>query len=184
MIPLTVLWLPIVLSAIFVFVASNILWQALPFWHRADYGTPLQNEKAIADALRDTKSGQYMAPSVNWGKLSPDEREAMMKGPMAFLIVRNPAKFSFPSAIVSYFIYTLVMSTLIAYVGAVTLKPGTVYLAVFRVIGTAGILTYSFGSVADSIWYGKPWRATAKQIADGVLYGLLTAGTFGWLWPH
>lgn len=183
MIPLTTLWLPILLSAVFVFIASNILWMALPFWHRNDYGT-LPDERPVLDALSGAKSGQYLAPHVNWGELAPDERDAMMKRPMAFLLVRNPAKFSFPAALITYFLHTLVMSVLIAYIGAVTLRSGTPYLEVFRVIGTAGILTYSFGSIADSIWYGKPWSVTVKVIIDGIVYGLLIAGTFGWLWPR
>ena len=182
MIPLTMLWLPIVLSVVFVFIASNIMWMALPFWHRADYGK-LPDSSTIVGALTNVSSGQYIAPGGDWGKMSKEEQEAMMKKPMAFLIVRNPARFSFPTTLVKYIIYLLVVQVLIAYVAAVTLRPGTHYLEVFRVVGTAGILAYSFNSIADSIWYGKPWAASMKVFVDGVIYGLLTAGTFGWLWP-
>jgi hypothetical protein len=184
MIPLTTLWLPILLSAVIVFIASNILWMALPFWHRSDYDK-LPNEKAALDAVRDAKSGQYMIPRANFSKLPAEEREAIMKGPMAFMILRNPASdFSFPAALVSYFIYALVISILVAYIPAVTLRPGTQYLEVFRIVGTAGILAYTFGSVPDAIWYGKPWPVVIKNMVDGVIYGLLTAGVFGWLWPR
>lgn len=183
MIPLTTLWLPILLSAVFVFIASSILWMALPFWHRPDYQA-LPNERSVLDALTSAKTGQYMVPHIDGSKLSAEEREAVMKQPMAFLVLRNPGRFSFPAALLTYFVYTLVMSVLIAYIGAVTLQPGTHYLTVFRVIGTAGILTYSFGNVTDSIWYGKPWSSTIKYIIDGIIYGLLIAGTFGWLWPR
>lgn len=183
MIPLTTLWLPILLSTVFVFVASNILHMAIPAWHRADYGQ-LPDEKAVLDGLRAATSGQYIAPHVNWSKLSKEEREVMMKGPMAFLLVRNPMSFSFPKALISYFVYTLIVSILVAYVGAVTLRPGTIGLEVFRVLGTAGILAYAFQSINDSIWYGKPWSATTKDAIDGVIYGLVTAGTFAWLWPR
>ena len=182
MIPLTALWLPILLSAVIVFVASNILWMALPFWHRGDYGA-MANERAALDALRDAKSGQYMLPRVDFGKLTPEQRAEVMKGPMALLIVRNPATFSFPTALTLYFIYTIVISIFVAYIPATTLPPGTPYLQVFRIAGTAGILAYSFGTISDSIWYGKPWSVTVKHIIDGVIYGLLTAGVFGWLWP-
>ena len=183
MIPLTTLWLPILLSVVFVFIASNILHMAIPGWHRADYGK-LPDEPSVLSALAGAKSGQYIAPNVNWNKLAKEERETMMKGPMAFLLLRNPGKFSFPSALISYFIYTLVVTILIAYVGAVTRSQGSDFLDVFRVLGTAGILAYSFQSVNDSIWYGKPWGATTKDIIDGIIYGLLTGATFGWLWPR
>ena len=46
MIPLTTLWLPILLSTVFVFIASNILHMAIPAWHRADYGK-LPDEKPV-----------------------------------------------------------------------------------------------------------------------------------------
>src|SRR5437867_3419973 len=183
MTPLTTLWLPIVVSTVIVFVASNILWMALPFWHRRDYGK-LAEEGRVLDALSAAKSGQYILPFVNWGKLPPAEREEMAKRPMALLLVRNPAKFSFPAALVAWIVDLLVINILIAYIPAVTLRPGTPYLEVFRIVGTAGILAYSFNSVSDSIWYGKPWPVTAKVFVDGITYGLLTAGTFGWLWPR
>jgi len=183
MISLALLWLPILLATIAVFIASNILWMALPFWHRRDYGK-LPDERPILDALGGAASGQYIAPYVNWRKLPPEEREAMMKRPMALLVVRNPAKFSFPAALSAFIVYVLVMTILIAYIPVATLRVGAPHRDVFCIVFVASILTYSFGSVADSIWYGKPWAVTAKEIVDGIIYGLLTAGIFAWLWPH
>lgn len=183
MIALSALWLPILLSAVGVFIASNILWMALPFWHRGDYSA-LPNEKAALDAVRDAKSAQYMIPRFDYGKMTAEQREEAMKQPMALMILRNPARFSFPAALIQYFIYTLVLSFLIAYVPAVTLAPGTPWAKVFQVAGTAGILGFSFGTVTDSIWYGKPWPITIKNIIDGVIYGLLSGAIFGWLWPR
>jgi len=34
-----------------------------------------------------------------------------------------------------------------------------------------------------SIWYRRAWSTTIKATVDGLIYALLTAGTFGWLWP-
>ena len=56
---LSALWLPILLSAVFVFIASNLLWMALPFWHRKDYQR-LPDEAAVLAALKSAKSGQYI----------------------------------------------------------------------------------------------------------------------------
>ena len=47
---LTALWLPILLSAVFVFIASSIIHMA-PLWHRGDYPA-LPNQDRILDALR------------------------------------------------------------------------------------------------------------------------------------
>src|SRR6266542_5109448 len=91
MVTLSMLWLPILLSAVIVFVASNVLWMALPFWHRKDYGK-VPDEKPLLAALTSVKSGQYIAPSVNWNKLTPEEREEVQRGPFAYLLVRNPGR--------------------------------------------------------------------------------------------
>jgi hypothetical protein len=31
---------------------------------------------------------------------------------------------------------------------------------------------------------GMPWSHVPGRVFDGVVYALLTAGVFGWLWPH
>lgn len=177
------LWIPILVSAVFVFIASNILWMALPFWHRKDY-KKLPDEKPVLAALSGAASGQYVVPGMDWSTSTPEERAAIQKGPMALLLVRNPNAFSLGKALTSYFLYTVVISSLVAYITAVMVPSGTHYLRVFRVAGTAGTIAYSFRGVPDSIWYGKPWPVTIKEIIDGVIFGLLIAGTFGWLWPR
>jgi hypothetical protein len=183
MVHLSTLWLPILVSAVFVFIASNLLWMALPFWHRADYQR-LPDEKGVLAALSSAKSGQYIAPVLDWGKATPEERAAAQSGPMALLLVRNPNAFSFGKALTVYFLYTIVISAIVGYITGVVVGPGTLYPRVFRVAGTAAILAYAFRGVPDSVWYGKPWSVTFKEVVDGVIYGLLTAGTFGWLWPR
>jgi hypothetical protein len=177
------LWLPILLSAVICFIAANILWMMLPFWHRKDY-RKLPDEATVLGALASVPSGQYVAPMMDWKNTTLEQRAAAQKGPMATLILRNPMAFSFPRTLVLYFIHLLVVCTFVAYIAGVTLGPGTHYLRVFRVAGTAGILAFAFNSIGDSIWYGKPWPVTFKLIIDGVIFGLLIAGTFGWLWPR
>ena len=180
---LSMLWIPILVSAVFVFIAANLLWMALPFWHRPD-SKKLPDEKAVLAGLTSAASGQYMAPNINWSKATAEEKEAFQNGPMGLLLVRNPNSFSMGKALTLYFLYGVVVSVLVAYVCGVTLAPGTHYLRVFRVAGTAAILAYALRGVDYSVWYGKPWLVTFKELIDGLIYGLLTAGTFGWLWPH
>jgi len=177
------LWLPILLSTVFVFITANILWMAMPFWHRHDYGK-IANDGPIMEILRGTKAGQYMLPSVEWNKLSKEEAKEVMAGPGGLLIVRNPMVFNFPLKLISFFIYNLIVATFIAYVTRLALPAGAPYPHVFRVAATAGFLGYSFNTISDSIWYGKPWAITTRFIVDGIIYGLLIGGTFGWLWPH
>lgn len=182
MVTLSMLWLPILLSAVFIFIASNILWMALPFWHRPDYGR-LPEEKAVQDALVNAKSGQYIVPCVDWGKLSPEEREAMGTRPAALMLVRNPGKFQMGKSLGAWFAYAVVIAIFVAYLTGHTKPAGTPYLEIFRVAGTAAFLAFGFRGIPDSVWYGKPWIVAFKEMIDGLVYSLLVAGTFGWLWP-
>ncbi len=183
MVTLPMPWLPILLSAVFVFIAFNILWLPLPFWHRRDYGK-IANDGPILAVLETLHSGQYMLPSVDWHQLSKEELAAVEAGPGGVLIVRNPMPFNFGSKLASLFIYNLIVATFIAYICRLALHAGAPHPHVFRVAATAGFLGYSFNTIPDSIWYGKPWAITARFVIDGVIYGLLIGGTFGWLWPR
>ena len=183
MVDLTALWLPVLVSAFLVFLAGNVLWMALPFWHRKDYGK-LPDEGRVLDALASAKGGQYIAPCLDWNNMAPEEKKAAMTRPMAFLFLRNPAKFSFGTALALYFLYILVIAIFVGYLTGISRGPGSAGLQVFRVAGTAGIMAFAFGDVGNSIWYGKPWRVTVKQAIDGVIYGLAMGGVFAWLWPH
>jgi hypothetical protein len=82
-----------------------------------------------------------------------------------------------------WFVFCLVISLFVAYLTGRTLGPGADYLAVFRVAGTTAFLGYAAAQATDSIWKGQAWGATCKHLLDGLIYALLTAGTFGWLWP-
>lgn len=182
MVMLSALWLPILLSTVFVFVAANVLWMALPFWHHRDYGQ-IADSEAIVDKLLDTPSGQYMVPSINWGKMNDEQREAVQKRPGGLLLLRNPMQFNMGAALGAFFMYNLVVITIIAYVSSLALPPGSPYPHVFRVAASATFAAYCFNTVSDSIWYGRPWAVTMRFIVDGIIYGLLIGGTFGWLWP-
>jgi hypothetical protein len=55
---------------------------------------------------------------------------------------------------------------------------------VFRFVGATAFMGYSLGILQNSIWYKRSWSTTLKSAFDGLLYGLFTAGTFGWLGPR
>ena len=183
MVTLSMLWLPILLSAIAVLIASNILWMALPFWHNADYGR-VPEEKAILDALSTAKSGQYLVPRVDWRKLSADERQAMQSRPVAYILVRNPAKFSFGPALALFFLYGLAIAVIVGYLTGCSRGPGADSHEVFHFAAIAGFLGFGFRSVSDAIWYGKPWRVAFKEMIDGLIYGMVMGAIFSWLWPR
>ena len=183
MVTLTMLWLPILISALAVFIASNVIWMALPFWHYRDYGR-LSDDKPILDALATAKSGQYITPWMDWKKMTPEERAEVQTRPAAYMLVRNPGRFSFGKALAFYFLYALIVALFVAYLTGRTHGAGTSSLEVFRLAATAGFLAFGFRSVSDAIWYGKPWKVTFKEMIDGLIYGLLVGAVFGWLWPR
>ena len=82
-----------------------------------------------------------------------------------------------------HFLYCLVVSFLAGYVGHAALGHTADYLAVFRIVGTTAFLAYATAHVSAAIWFYQPWSITWKYVFDGLVYGLLTAGVFGWLWP-
>lgn len=186
MVTLVSLWLPIILSAVIVFLASFIVWNVLRY-HRSDFkGMP--GEAALLDAMRrqGLKPGQYYFPYAAERKQmrSPEMLKKFEEGPVGFLAVLPPGAPKVGGKLGFWFLYLLVLSTFVAYLAGRTLSPGTAYLAVFRVAGTAAILGYAGALVPNSIWWGRGWSTTLKEIVDSVVYGLLTAGVFGWLWPR
>jgi hypothetical protein len=183
---LDVLWLPILLSAVIVFVASAIIHMG-PFWHRGDY-PQVPNQDKVQDALRPfaIPPGDYMLPRApNMKEMrTPEYQEKLKKGPVMVLTVMPTGPFSMARNLVQWFIFTLVVSFFAAYVASRALPPGTEYLRVFQLVGATAFVSYALALVELSIWYRRAWSLTVKALFDGLIYGLLTAGTFGWLWPH
>ncbi|HET8715526.1 MAG TPA: hypothetical protein VFM16_06865 [Holophagaceae bacterium] len=186
MVSLAHLWLPILLSAVFVFVASSLIHMVLK-WHNSDYHG-LGNEDEVRAAVRkaDAAPGMYVIPYCKEMKDmgSEDMQRKFKEGPVGFLILRQPGPMAMGKNLVQWFLFCAVTSFFCAYLAGHVLPAGTPYLTVFRVIGTAAFMAYSFGSLSMAIWWGQPWGAALKDILDGLIYGLVTAGTFGWLWPH
>jgi hypothetical protein len=185
MVPLSALWLPILLSAVIVFVASSIMHMLLPY-HRSDYQR-LPDEEKIRAALRSVgvKRGLYMFPFCNHKEMnSPEAQEKFKQGPVGMVTILQSGPPAMPKYLAMWFAYCLVIGFFVAYLAAHTVAPGTHYLQVFRVVGTAAFLPYGLAHISNGIWKGLPWSVVFKEVVDGLIYGLLTAGTFGWLWPR
>jgi hypothetical protein len=185
MVPLSALWLPILLSAVIVFVASSIMHMVLPY-HKSDY-QQLPDEDKLLATLRaaNLKRGLYVFPFCNHKDMkSPAVQEKYKQGPVGMMTILPSGPPNMPKYLVQWFVYCLVVGFFVAYLTGHTVAPSTHYLAVFRVAGTAAFLAYGLGGLSSAIWKGQPWSVTIKEVIDGLIYGLLTAGTFGWLWPR
>jgi hypothetical protein len=180
------LWLPILVSAIFVFIASSIIHTVLP-WHKGDY-PKIPSEDKVMDSLRPLAipPGDYMVPRCASQKdmKSPEFQEKLKKGPVMVVTVLPGNAFSMGRNLGLWFVYCLVVSIFAAYIAGRALPLGTPYLHVFRFAGATAFIGYSVALWQMSIWYRRAWSTTIKATIDGLLYAGLTAGTFGWLWPH
>jgi hypothetical protein len=183
---LSALWLPILLSSVLVFLVSFLLHMVLP-WHKGDF-SKVPNEDKARDALRGLAipPGNYMTPYCTSAQemKSPEFAEKMKQGPVMMITVMPPGPMNITTNLVQWFLYLIVVGIFAAYVAGRALAPGTDYLAVFRFAGVTAFLGYSLALVQGSIWNGRAWGATMRHLIDGLLYGLITAGTFGWLWPQ
>jgi hypothetical protein len=179
------LWLPILVSAVFVFLASSILHMVLRY-HRSDYsGMPGEDNIMAAMRKEGVARGEYFMPH--------GEDMAAMKdpawiakcetGPVGILTVLPSGPPAMGKQLGIWFVYSVVVGVLVAYVTGRTVPAGAEYLEVHRIAGVAAFLAYAGAQPMSSIWKGQKWNTTIKNIADGLVYALLTAGTFGWLWP-
>ena len=180
-VPLAELWLPIVLSAVLVFIASALVWTVLPH-HRTDWPSAPNGER-VQELMKGAKPGQYIYPRM----MDPAERkdpEAQRRyaESSGFIIVKRPG-LSMGKPMVLSLLFYLAVSVFVAYLAGISLGAGAPYLRVFQITGTAAILAYCGGLFPKAIWWGNTWSSTLKEAFDGVIYGLLTAGVFGWLWP-
>ncbi len=186
MVPLGSLWIPVVLSAVIVFVASSVIHMVLGY-HRNDFRTT-PDETATQDALRrlGIEPGDYAVPCAGSSKSLKDPAfvEKMTKGPVVFMTVLPGGQNYMGSALGFWFLYSVVVGVFGAYVAGRALAPGANYLDVFRFVGTVTFACYAMALPQASIWYKKNWGTTLRSMIDGLIYGSLTAGTFGWLWPR
>jgi hypothetical protein len=182
---LSELWLPILVSAVFVFVVSSVLHMVIPI-HKGDQ-KKLESEDAFLEALRaqGVGPGAYIFPCAGSMKAmgTPEMIEKMKRGPVGWLTVLPPGGFRMGRGLVLWFVFCLIVGFFVAYVSWHALGAGAGYRAAFRIAGAAAVLAYAIGYFQDSVWKGVSWKTTAKFMFDGVIYALVTAGTFAWLWP-
>jgi len=186
MIGLVALWLPILLSAVVVFLASSVIHMMTP-WHKGEYpGVP--NEDGVMNALRPfaIPPGDYMVPRCDNPKElnSPEFKEKMNRGPVLIVTVLPNGQWPMGGLLARWFLYSIVVSIFGAYIASHALAPGAAYLDVFRFVGAVAFSGYALALWQMQIWYHRALRSTITATIDGLLYACLTAGVFGWLWPR
>ena len=186
MVPLAALWLPILLSAVIVFVISSIIHMVLP-WHSDDYRrVPDEDRLRAAVQPLAIPPGDYVVPrpSSRAELRSPEFLARVNDGPNLVLTVLPNGPWTMGRNLVLWFVYLAVVAIFAAYVTGRVLPPGTDYLTVFRIAGTTAFLGFALALWQMSIWYRRALGTTVKATVDGLIYALLVAGVFGWLWPR
>jgi hypothetical protein len=182
-----VLWLPIVLSSVFVFVVSAVIHMALQWWHKSDYGKVAQEDK-LMDALRPfgIPPGDYMVPNcVNSAEFKTAEfQEKLKRGPVVLFTVMPNGAMHMGKSLGLWFLYLLAVSYLTGYVALHQFHGWVGYRNMIPILGVTSFMGYSAALWQMSIWYRRSFVTTIKATIDGLLYASVTAATFAWLWPR
>ncbi len=185
MVPLAELWLPILLSAVFVFIVSSILHMVIPI-HKDDFAK-LPGEEKQLDAMRaqNLQPGSYAFPRADSMKDmgTPEMIEKCSTGPVGIMTVTASGPPAMGKYLSMWFIYSIFIGIFVAYIAGLGLAHGAEFWPVFRMTAATAILGYAASSVVDSIWKYQRWGITMRFVFDGLLYGLATALAFAWLWP-
>lgn len=185
MVPITSLWLPVLLSAVLVFVVSSVIHMFTP-WHKGDVrGVPGEPDAMAALRRLNIPPGDYVMPyaSSMEAMKDPEYLKRLEAGPAVFMTIWKGST-SMTNSLIGWFVYSIVVSVFAGYIAGAALPSGASYLEVFRFAGTTAFAGYALALPQGSIWWKRGWGATIRSMVDGLVYGCLTAGAFGWLWPR
>lgn len=178
------LWMPIVASALVVFILSALAWTALPH-HKGDVKHCPQQD-GLTDAIKSLgiAPGNYMFPCCENPKdHSSDEFKAVNDaGPWGSLNLWS-AKPNMGKNLGLTFILVLVISVMVGYITGLSRHPGAEFAQVFRVATTVAFMCHVLGGGLNGIWFGKSLRFFITDAVDGLVYSFATGAIFAWFWP-
>ena len=179
------LWLPIIIGTFLAWIASGLIHVFLKY-HNSDY-QQLTNEDEVMNAVRNGSPalGIHTFPySIDMNDMKDEAVQARFKkGPVGLLTMLPNGLPNMGKLMLQQISFFLVGCILIAYCATLALGPGAQYMSVFRFVAVVGFLTFGWGIIPFSIWFGHLWSMTARYLADALIYGLVVAGSFAWLWP-
>lgn len=178
------LWLPILVSAVAIFIVSFLVWMVLPH-HKADI-KKLPDEPAFVETLgrMNLPPGVYMWPNCETKEeFNSDEfKQRYEAGPWGNITVVG-AKPNMGANLAIVFVFYLIVSLLTAYITGEAREPGASFSQVFQIAATVAAMAYALGSVPHDIWFGKPMRFRVTEFIDQIVYGLITGAIFAVMWP-
>ena len=179
------LWLPILLSTVAVFFVSFLLHAVLKY-HESDVKRhPAEDDVLNAIRRANTPPGDYVLPHATMaGMSSPEYVAKRSAGPVALMTVLPGGPPTMKRELIGWFIFSLIVSIFAAYMTSRAVAGDAyAYLDVFRFAATTAFASYGLGQIQESVWFGRSWNTTLKNLFDALVYGLITGGIFGWLFP-
>src|SRR5262249_41144323 len=116
MVSLAALWLPIVVSAVIVFVASSVMHMLLPY-HRSDYHQ-LPNEDKMLATLRGAglRRGLYVFPFCTHKDMkTPEAIEKYKAGPIGMMTILPNGPPAMPKFLGMWIGFCLLVGIFVAY---------------------------------------------------------------------
>ncbi len=183
---LATLWMPILATAVAIFIASSLIHMVFK-WHNSDYRA-LANEDAVRAAINAgaPSPGLYVIPYCKDMKDMGSEtmQKKFVEGPNALVTVRANGLPNMGSFLGQWFVLTLGVAAAIALVTACVVPAGAANASNAGCLaGMMTFLAYVVGSACNSVWMGKTWASTAKDALDAAIYGVITGAIFMKFWP-
>ncbi|MBI3712900.1 MAG: hypothetical protein HY253_08055 [Burkholderiales bacterium] len=179
------LWLPILATAVAVFVASSLIHMVFK-WHNSEYRA-LPNEDEVRRALgnSDLTPGMYATPHCTDMKDMEGDaiQQQFREGPVAFITMRAPGAPEMGKYLAQWFLSNIAIAALCAFVAAQNFAAHHDAHQAGHMAGIVAMIAYGTGTIHESIWMGRPWSATMKNLLDALIYGVATALVFWQLWP-
>ena len=181
---LATLWLPLVVSAVVVFVVSAATHMLVPYRVREWSAAP--DQAALQRAFAQSTPGLYVfpAPATPSERGQPEWLAAWAKGPSGWLALVPPGPLSMGRNLGLSLGVNLFVSLMAAYLADLTLGPAPATMPILRLVSSVGVLAYGVGPAYEAIWYWRPWRTVVMGLVDALVYGLVMAAIFAWLWPR
>jgi FtsH-binding integral membrane protein len=183
---ISVLWLPILVSAVAVFVLSSVIHMFSP-WHKGDY-RKVPNEDALRSAVGPLAipPGDYMVPRpASSGDMRSEEfKDKVRAGPNLVMTVLPNGQFSMTRNLVLWFLYLVVVGIFAAWVSRTAMDANAPQRGIFHYAVVTAFSGYVLALWQMTIWYRRSLSTTIKATVDGLIYALVTAAIFVWLWPR
>ncbi len=181
----TALGLPIILTSIFIFIASAVIHTAMP-WHKDDFSS-VPDEDAARAAIGGLQipPGDYLMPKpASAAEMQSAEYKAKRKqGPVMLFTMLPNGEIPMGPIFIRWMVYLIVVTAFVALLSGAVLAPGASSPVVWHTTGGIAFMAYGMAQPQSSIWYHRKWSTTVKGLFDAAIYGVITAVVFGWLWP-